>query len=87
MFLYFLSSASLVPVISFGENELYQRHTCFNLFPNGVTWGRFILGHIPLRRPVVTVGKISLITNKIIYLFCVCVCVFSWTTNSCQTKS
>jgi hypothetical protein len=46
-----------VPVISFGENELYRRHTCFNLIPNGIPWGRFIIGHIPLRRPLVTVGK------------------------------
>ncbi|CAF1223141.1 unnamed protein product [Rotaria sordida] len=50
--------ASLVPVISFGENELYQRYTCFNLFPNGIVWGRLFAGHIPRRRPVVTVvGK------------------------------
>lgn len=42
--------ASLVPVISFGENELYRRY-------KNITWGRFIFGHIPLRRPVVTVGK------------------------------
>ncbi|CAF1005135.1 unnamed protein product [Adineta steineri] len=45
--------ASLVPVISFGENELYQRSTCFNL-----PWGRFIFRHIPLRRSIITVvGK------------------------------
>ncbi|UJR08480.1 hypothetical protein I4U23_012747 [Adineta vaga] len=50
--------ASLVPVISFGENELYQRTNCFNLIPNGIVWGRFLFGHIPLRRPVFTVvGK------------------------------
>jgi hypothetical protein len=24
-------------------------------------WGRFIFGHIPLRRPVVTVGKLQLL--------------------------
>ncbi|CAF3673388.1 unnamed protein product [Rotaria socialis] len=50
--------ASLVPVISFGENELYTRHACFKLIPNGLPWGRFIFGHVPLRHPVITVvGK------------------------------
>ncbi|CAF1060120.1 unnamed protein product [Adineta ricciae] len=49
---------SLVPVVSFGENELYQRLTFFNLIPNGISWGRSFFGYIPLRRPVVTVvGK------------------------------
>ncbi|CAF1182345.1 unnamed protein product [Rotaria sordida] len=50
--------ASIVPVISFGENELYKRHTFFGLIPNGVPWGQFILGLLPLRHPVTTVvGK------------------------------
>ncbi|UJR13194.1 hypothetical protein I4U23_000216 [Adineta vaga] len=43
--------ASLVPVISFGENELYRRY-------KNIPWGRLLFGHIPLRRPVTTVvGK------------------------------
>jgi len=52
--------ASLVPVISFGENELYKRRTCFNLITNGIPYGRFIIGYMPFRHPVVTVGKINL---------------------------
>ncbi|CAF1293577.1 unnamed protein product [Rotaria sp. Silwood1] len=58
--------ASLVPVISFGENELYQRHAFFNLIPNGIAWGRFLVGHVPLRRPVVTVvGKPIHVQQKV----------------------
>ncbi|CAF4525374.1 unnamed protein product [Rotaria sp. Silwood2] len=50
--------ASLVPVISFGENELYRRYTYFNLLGNGMPWGRLLRWHIPLQHPVVTiVGK------------------------------
>jgi len=50
-------SASIVPIISFGENELYKRRTFFGLIPNGVPWGQFILGLLPLRHPVITIGK------------------------------
>jgi hypothetical protein len=49
--------ASLVPVISFGENEVYIRRTFFGLFPNGIPWGRIMFGLLPLRRPIVTIGK------------------------------
>ncbi|CAF1241417.1 unnamed protein product [Rotaria sp. Silwood1] len=50
--------ASIVPVISFGENELYERRTFFRLIPNGIPWGQLLMGHIPLRRRVITVvGK------------------------------
>ncbi|CAF4280195.1 unnamed protein product [Rotaria sp. Silwood2] len=50
--------ASLVPVVSFGENELYRRHARCNLIPNGIIWGRLLAGHMPFRHPVVTVvGK------------------------------
>ncbi|CAF3858155.1 unnamed protein product [Rotaria sp. Silwood1] len=50
--------ASLVPVVSFGENELYRRRAHCNLIPNGIIWGRLLAGYIPLRHPVVTVvGK------------------------------
>ena len=58
--MYFCSNVlrvSLVPVVSFGENELYRRLNFFNLLPNGISWGRSFFGYIPLRRPVVTVGK------------------------------
>lgn len=44
-------------MISFGENELYQRY-------RGIPWGRFIFGHIPIRRPVTTVGKRISLTHK-----------------------
>ena len=47
----------MVPVIGFGENELYPRRRCFNLLRNGFPWGRFICGYIPIRHPVTTVGK------------------------------
>lgn len=50
--------ASLVPVISFGENELYGQ------LRKGIIWGRFPFGYIPLRRPVVTVGELSKIRKK-----------------------
>mgnify|MGYP000527759482 CR=1 FL=1 len=53
----FCFSVSLVPVMSFGENELYLRRTCFNFIRNGIPWGRHIIGHIPFRRSVFTVGK------------------------------
>ncbi|CAF1245126.1 unnamed protein product [Rotaria magnacalcarata] len=50
--------ASIVPVISFGENELYERRNFFGLIPNGIPWGLPFMGYIPLRRQVVTVvGK------------------------------
>ncbi|CAF3439760.1 unnamed protein product [Rotaria socialis] len=50
--------ASIVPVISFGENELYERRTFFGLIPNGIPWGLLFMGYIPFRRQVVTVvGK------------------------------
>lgn len=52
-------SASLVPVISFGENELYTRPTCSGWVPNGLPWGRFIFGHVPNRRPLFTVGTLN----------------------------
>ncbi|CAF3392823.1 unnamed protein product [Rotaria sp. Silwood1] len=58
--------ASLVPVISFGENELYERRTCFNLIPNGIPCGRSIVGHIPLRHPVITVVGKPIHVNKIV---------------------
>ncbi len=28
------------------------------MFPNGIPWGQLIFGLLPLRRPVVTVGKV-----------------------------
>ena len=46
--------ASLVPVISFGENELYQRRSVFELISDVIPWGRTILGVLPLRRSVFT---------------------------------
>ncbi|CAF1033350.1 unnamed protein product [Adineta ricciae] len=50
--------ASIVPVISFGENELYERRTCFNMISNGIPYGRLLIGHMPIRHSVVTVvGK------------------------------
>ncbi|CAF0895187.1 unnamed protein product [Rotaria sp. Silwood1] len=58
--------ASLVPVISFGENELYERRTCFNLIPNGIPCGRSIVGHIPFRHPVITVVGKPIHVNKIV---------------------
>ncbi|CAF1150368.1 unnamed protein product [Rotaria sordida] len=58
--------ASLVPVISFGENELYERQTCFNLIPNGIPCGRSIIGHIPLRNPVITVVGKPIHVNQIV---------------------
>lgn len=56
-FLTLLHRASIVPVISFGENELYKWRTFFGLILNGIPWGQFILGLLPLRRPVVAVSK------------------------------
>ena len=53
-------SASLVPVVSFGENELYRRRTLHNLVPRGMAWGRSIIGHVPRRHPVTTVGEMEL---------------------------
>ena len=53
-------SASLVPVVSFGENELYRRSTVYDLVPRGMACGRSIIGHVPLRHPVTTVGEIEL---------------------------
>ena len=50
-FVLFSLRTSLVPVISFGENELYP------LILNRIPWGRTFLGHIPRRHRVVTVGK------------------------------
>ncbi|CAF2796529.1 unnamed protein product [Rotaria sp. Silwood2] len=58
--------ASLVPVISFGENELYERRTCFNLIPNGIPCGRSIIGHIPLRNSVITVVGKPIHVNQIV---------------------
>ncbi|CAM4929459.1 unnamed protein product [Rotaria socialis] len=52
--------ASIVPVISFGENELYERRTFFGLIPNGIPWGLLFMGYIPFRRQVVTVVFIYL---------------------------
>ena len=54
----FSLSASLVPVISFGENEHYRR--CKNWISNRWIWGRSVIGYLPLRHPVTTVGKIRL---------------------------
>ena len=45
---------SLVPVISFGENELYQRRSVFELISDVIPWGRTILGVLPLPRSVFT---------------------------------
>jgi hypothetical protein len=50
-------SASLVPVITFGENEHYRRYK--NWISNRWIWGRSIVGYLPLRHPVTTVGKIK----------------------------
>ena len=47
--------ASLVPVISFEENEHYRPRT--NWIFNRWLWGRSIIGYLPLRHPVTTVGK------------------------------
>lgn len=49
--------ASLVPVITFGENEHYRRYK--NWISNRFIWGRSIIGYLPLRHPVTTVGKIN----------------------------
>ena len=51
-------SASLVPVITFGENEHYRQYK--NWISNRWMWGRSIIGCLPLRHPVTTVGKIRL---------------------------
>jgi hypothetical protein len=51
-------SASLVPVITFGENEHYRRYK--NWISNRWIWGRSIVGYLPLRHPVTTVRKIKL---------------------------
>ena len=51
-------SASLVPVITFGENEHYRRYK--NWISNRWIWGRSIGGCLPLRHSVMTVGKIKL---------------------------
>ncbi len=50
-FFSFVFRSSLVPVISLGENELYQQ---YNLISKSISCG---FGHIPLRCPVITVGK------------------------------
>ena len=52
----FFISASLVPVITFGENEHYRRYK--NWISNRCIWGRSIIFYLPLRHPVTTVGKI-----------------------------
>jgi len=49
---YLIYRASLVPVISFGETELYRYY-------KRIPWGRSILGYIPLRKPVITIGRIE----------------------------
>lgn len=54
-----------MPVISFGENELYERRTFFGLIPNGIPWGQPFMGLLPLRRRVITIGKILQYTDKI----------------------
>ena len=50
--------ASLVPVISFGENEHYRRSD--NWITKRWIWGRSIIGFLPLRHPVMTIGKTRL---------------------------
>ncbi len=50
-------STSLVPVITFGENEHYRPYK--NWISNRWIWGRSIVGYLPLRHPVTTVGKIK----------------------------
>ncbi|CAF2727303.1 unnamed protein product [Rotaria sp. Silwood2] len=52
------NGASLVPVITFGENEHYRQYK--NWISNRWIWGRSIVGYLPLRHPVTTVGKIKL---------------------------
>lgn len=54
-------SASLVPVISFGENEHYRRSN--NRILNQWLWGRSIIGYLPLRHPVTAVGKTRLLSR------------------------
>ncbi|CAF4233268.1 unnamed protein product [Adineta steineri] len=56
--------ASLVPVISFGENEHYRRYK--NWISNRWTWGRSIIGILPLRHPVTTVVGKPIHVNQII---------------------
>ncbi|CAF1496245.1 unnamed protein product [Adineta ricciae] len=50
------NGTSLVPVITFGENEHYWLYK--NCISNRFIWGRSIIGYLPLRHPVTTVvGK------------------------------
>ncbi|CAF1263290.1 unnamed protein product [Rotaria sordida] len=58
------NGASLVPVISFGENELYRRYK--NWISNRWIWGRSIIGILPLHHPVTTVVGKPIHVNQII---------------------
>ncbi|CAF4481548.1 unnamed protein product [Rotaria sp. Silwood2] len=58
------NGASLVPVISFGENEHFRRFK--NWISNRWIWGRSIIGCLPLRHPVTTVVGKPIHVNQII---------------------
>ncbi|CAF1076712.1 unnamed protein product [Adineta steineri] len=58
------NGVSLVPVITFGENEHYRHYK--NWISNRWIWGRSIVGCLPLRHPVTTVVGKPIHVNQII---------------------
>ncbi|CAF1532113.1 unnamed protein product [Rotaria sp. Silwood1] len=58
------NGASLVPVITFGENEHYRQYK--NWISNRWIWGRSIVGYLPLRHLVTTVVGKPIQVNQIV---------------------